>query len=138
MCSVRKRVLRNFKNLQENTCARVSFLIKFHASVWNFIKKETLVQVFSCEVSEISMNTFFTEHIRATISEGWWKSAHGLKISVSWIMWSGFCRPATCFRLAKFLCTKKLFISQLLRSFPKLIDDKCSFEISKTNPEKSF
>ena len=29
----------------------------------NFIKKETLVQVFSCEFCEISKNTFFTEHI---------------------------------------------------------------------------
>ena len=27
------------------------------------LKKETLVQVFSCEFCEISKNTFFTEHI---------------------------------------------------------------------------
>ena len=26
---------------------------------WNFIKKETLAQVFSCEFCEISKNTFF-------------------------------------------------------------------------------
>ena len=31
-------------------------------------KKETLAQVFSCEFSEISKNTFFTEHIWATAS----------------------------------------------------------------------
>ena len=31
----------------------------------NFIKKETLVQVFSCEFWEIAKNTFFTEHL-------WW------------------------------------------------------------------
>ena len=31
------------QNLQENTCVRVSFLIK------SFIKKESLEQVFSCE-----------------------------------------------------------------------------------------
>ena len=30
-CSVRKDVLRNFTKLQENTCARVSFLIKLQA-----------------------------------------------------------------------------------------------------------
>ena len=34
----------------------------------NFIKKETLTQVFSCEFCQISKNTFFTEHLRATAS----------------------------------------------------------------------
>ena len=29
----------------------------------NFIEKETLAQVFSCEFWEISKNTFFTEHL---------------------------------------------------------------------------
>ena len=37
-------------NSQENTCARVSI---------NFIKKETLSQVFSCEFCEVFKNTFF-------------------------------------------------------------------------------
>ena len=35
----------------------------------NFIKKETLAQVFSCDICEIFNNTFFTEHVRATASE---------------------------------------------------------------------
>ena len=30
----------------------------FQAEAWNFIKKETLAQVFSCEFYEISKNTF--------------------------------------------------------------------------------
>ena len=36
------------------------FLIAFHkrSGSCNFIKKETLVQVFSCELSKISKNTF--------------------------------------------------------------------------------
>ena len=34
----------------------------------NFIKKETLVQVFSCEFCEIFQNTFFIEHIRTIAS----------------------------------------------------------------------
>ena len=34
----------------------------------NFIKKETLAQVLSCEFCEISKNTFFTEHLRTTVS----------------------------------------------------------------------
>ena len=32
--------------------------------VCNFIKKETLVQVFSCKICEIFKNNFFTEHLR--------------------------------------------------------------------------
>ena len=34
----------------------------------NFIKKETLVEAFSCEFCEISKNTFFTEQLWATAS----------------------------------------------------------------------
>ena len=34
----------------------------------NFIKKETLAHVFSCESCEISKNTFFAEHLRVTAS----------------------------------------------------------------------
>ena len=59
------------QNLQESTCARVSFLIKLQvlqAKACNFVKKETLVQVFSCEFCKISNNTFFTEHLWTTAS----------------------------------------------------------------------
>ena len=35
----------------------------------NFIKKEILAQVFSCEFCEISKNTVFTEHLWTTASE---------------------------------------------------------------------
>ena len=45
------------QNSQENTCARDSFLVKFQAC--NFIRNESLAQVFSCEFCEISKNTFF-------------------------------------------------------------------------------
>ena len=45
------------QNSQENTCARLSFLIKLQAC--NLIKKETVAQVFSFEFWEISKNTFF-------------------------------------------------------------------------------
>ena len=43
-CSVKKVFLEIWQNSQENTCARVSFLIK--------------LPVFSCEFCEISKNTF--------------------------------------------------------------------------------
>ena len=58
-CSVKMVFLEISQNSQENTCDRVSFLIKLQASASNFIKKETLAQVFSCEFCEISKNTFF-------------------------------------------------------------------------------
>ena len=45
------------QNSQEKTYARV-----------NFIKKKTLVQVFSCEFCEIFTKNFFTEHLWATTS----------------------------------------------------------------------
>ena len=54
-CSVKKVFLEISQNSQENTCARVSFLIKLQA----LGKKETLAQVFSCVICEISKNTFF-------------------------------------------------------------------------------
>ena len=68
-CSVKKLFLETSQNSQENTCARVSFLIKLQASGPNFMKKETLIQVFSCEFCEVSKNNFFTEHLRATAFE---------------------------------------------------------------------
>ena len=40
----------------------------FSYQACNFIKKETLAQVFSCEFCEISRSTFFTVHLRATAS----------------------------------------------------------------------
>ena len=62
-------LLEILQNSQENTCVRVSLLINLQASTCNFIKKETLAQVFSCEFYEISKNTFFTEYLRVTASD---------------------------------------------------------------------
>ena len=53
--SVKKMFLEISQNSQENTCARVSFLVNLQA--------ETLALVLSCEFCEISKNTFFTEHL---------------------------------------------------------------------------
>ena len=46
----------------------ITFLLTYKPQACNFIKKETLAQVLSCEFCEISKNTFFTEHARATAS----------------------------------------------------------------------
>ena len=56
------------QNSQENTCARASFLIKLQTWACNFIDKETLANVFSCEFCEIFRNTCVTEHLWTTAS----------------------------------------------------------------------
>ena len=48
-----------------------TFLNGFCAAC-NFIKKETLAQLFSCEFFEISKNTFLTEHLEASTSICGW------------------------------------------------------------------
>ena len=45
------------QNSQEKTSARDSFLIKLQDEACNFIKKESLAYVFSCEFCEISKST---------------------------------------------------------------------------------
>ena len=58
-----KGVLRNFAKFTGKHLAAPATLLK--KRLCNFIKKETLAQVFSCEFCEISKNTLFTEHL-------WW------------------------------------------------------------------
>ena len=63
-CFARKGALRNFAKLRGKHLVLDSlFLINLQASVCNFIKKETLALLFSCEFCEISKNTFFKEHL---------------------------------------------------------------------------
>ena len=68
-CSVKKMFLKISQNSQENTSARVSFLIKLQAIACNFIKNEALAQVFSCEFWEIFKNIFVTEHLQRQLLE---------------------------------------------------------------------
>ena len=46
------------QNSHENTWARVSFFFWIKLQVSDFIKKEALAQVFSCEFCEIFNNLF--------------------------------------------------------------------------------
>ena len=46
---IKKVFLKISKDSQENTCGRVSSLIKLQLEACNLIKIETLTQVFSCE-----------------------------------------------------------------------------------------
>ena len=59
---LKKVFLEVSQNSQENTCAKDSFNAR------NFIKKESLAQVFSCEFCENSKNTFFIEQLATTAS----------------------------------------------------------------------
>ena len=60
-CSITKGVLRNFAKFTGKHLCRSLFFNKVTAL--DFIKKETLVQVLSCEFCKIPKNTFFTEHL---------------------------------------------------------------------------
>ena len=58
-----------FLEISRNPLCQILVLITFRPQVCNFIKKETLAQLFSCESCEISKNTCFTEHLWATASD---------------------------------------------------------------------
>ena len=64
-------------------CLKLCLLIKYQKfgrpQACNFIKKETVAQVFSCEFCEISKNTFSTEHLRTTASGIYFSTFHILK-----------------------------------------------------------
>ena len=48
------------------------------ASAFNFVKKDTPTQVFSCEFYEFSRTPFFTEHLWITVSDTkiFWKTVN--------------------------------------------------------------
>ena len=61
----KKGVLRNFTKFTGKHLCQSLFFNKVAGQACNFIKKETLAQVFPCEFCEISKNIFFIEHL-------WW------------------------------------------------------------------
>ena len=63
---IKKDVLKNFAKFTGKYLCQSHFFSKLQAC--NFIKKEILAQVFSCEFCEMFKNTFFTEHLRTTVS----------------------------------------------------------------------
>ena len=54
-----KGVLRNFAKFAGKNLCQSLFFNKVAGAAYNFNKKEALAQVFSCEFSDISKNTFF-------------------------------------------------------------------------------
>ena len=64
----KKGVLRNFAKITGKQLCQSLCFNKVADQACNFIKIETLAQVFSCEFGEISRNTFFSLHLRETAS----------------------------------------------------------------------
>ena len=62
--SIKKIFLKIPQNPQENKFIWFSFLIKLQGC--NFIKRETPIQVFSCEVCKSFKKTYFTQHLQTT------------------------------------------------------------------------
>ena len=69
-CSVKKVFLEILQNSQENTCFKVSFLIKLQGEASNFNKKETLTQGISFEFYRISKNSFSYKTPPVAASDG--------------------------------------------------------------------
>ena len=110
--SVKKGVLRNFAKFTGKHLCQSLFFNEFFNLF--FIKKETLSQVSSCELCEISKNTFSTEHLRTVASEL-------IKTKIK------------CCLKRKFLSTMKISSEKKLRTLHK----KWSFflRISWANPK---
>ena len=64
-CSLKKVFLEILQNLQENTCARVSFLIKLQAPPATLLKKRLWHRCFPVNLAKFPRTRFFTEHL-------WW------------------------------------------------------------------
>ena len=99
-CSMEKGVLRNFSKFRGKHLCQSLFFNKVTDLGCNFIKKETLAQVFCCDFWEISKNNVFTEHICATPSGSLTMIKDG-KISVGKETFSFLCKfpcfiPCVC------------------------------------------
>ena len=83
---MKKGVLRNFTKFTGKHLRQSLFFNKIVSC--NFIKKETLAQVISCEFCEISKSTFFTEQFWTTAS-GSLKEARLLLLKIRFLISSG-------------------------------------------------
>ena len=68
-CHLKKICSEKFRKIRWKTPLPDSFFKKNRRrETCNFIKKETLVQMFSCEFCKIYKKTFLTEHVRTNAS----------------------------------------------------------------------
>ena len=61
--------LKILQKSQENTFSLGSFLIRLQLEIYNFIKKETLAEVLSCEFYEVFKNSFFNRTLTVAASD---------------------------------------------------------------------
>ena len=88
----KKGVLRNVAKFTRKHLCQSLLLIKLQAwSLQLYIKKEILVQVFSCEFCQISKNTFCTDYLWTTASRSYAKNSAFLKICFITVKTWGFC-----------------------------------------------
>ena len=71
---MKKVFLKISQNSQENACARVSFLISSRPEACNFIKKETLTQVFPGNFAKFLRTALAIEH-------PWWLRLNNLLVN---------------------------------------------------------
>ena len=71
----KKGVLKNFAKFTGKHLCQSLFFNKVAGGACNFIEKETLVQVFSCEFCEISKNTF-SDRIPLVGASAWRMTHH--------------------------------------------------------------
>ena len=69
-CSVKKVLLEISQNSQENTCARVYFLMKLQEGLATLLKKRLWHRCF-CECCETSKNSFLQRTPLVAASGGW-------------------------------------------------------------------
>ena len=113
-CSVKKMFLEISQNSQKNNSTRVSFLINLQTEAYNFIKKETLAQVFSDEFCEISKNTFCYRTLPVVASGTWSNRSTYTETCL------GLCQTSTMELFAKSfnpLCAKSTKCSNTLKQF---------------------
>ena len=68
-CSIEKMFLNILQNSQENTCARVSFLIKLETSgLQLYWKRDSGTGIFLWILQNFWEQLFFTEHLWTTVS----------------------------------------------------------------------
>ena len=87
-CSVKKLFLEISQNSQESTCARVP-------QACNFIKKETLAQLFSCEFAKFLRTPFLTEQFRWLLLQR--TQQENVRINVFHVMLRNFRNDLTIF-----------------------------------------
>ena len=85
-CSAKKVFLEILQNSQENTSARVSFLIKLQASACNFIKKRLWHRCFPVNYAKFLTAPLLTEHLRWLLltHQTQWKKERGKILTGTW------------------------------------------------------